>query len=95
MTKAEFVETIAVRANLTKAAAERVLNALLHTVQESLVEESHLTLTGFGTFSIENRKARQGRNPQTGQPLVIPAGKQIRLTAGKLLRESLRSRNDA
>lgn len=95
MTKADFVETIAARSNLTKAAAERVLNAFLDAMQESLVTESRVTLTGFGTFSVESRKARQGRNPQTGQPLVIPAGKNIRLTAGKQLKEALQGSKTA
>ena len=65
MTKADLVEKIAAKANLTKAAAERALNAFLASVEDALVKESKLTLTGFGTFAVEHRKARQGRNPRT------------------------------
>ena len=73
MTKADLVEKIAAKANLTKAAAERALNAFLASVEDALVKESKLTLTGFGTFAVETRKSRQGRNPRTGDTLTIPA----------------------
>ena len=75
MTKADLVEKIAAKANLTKAAAERALNAFLASVEDSLSKEAKLTLTGFGTFAVESRKARQGRNPRTGATLTIPACK--------------------
>lgn len=89
MTKSDFIEKIAAKSNLTKAAAERVLNAFLAAVEESLVEESKLTLTGFGSFSVESREARQGRNPRTGETLNIPAGKVIRFRPGKMLKDAL------
>ena len=63
MTKADLVAQIAARANMTKAAAERSLNAMLESVQEMLAEDGKLTLTGFGTFVAETRQERQGRNP--------------------------------
>ena len=63
MTKAELIVKIAEKANLTKANAERALNAFLETVEGTLVKEGKLTLTGFGTFNVDKRKARVGRNP--------------------------------
>ncbi|WP_296305846.1 HU family DNA-binding protein [uncultured Desulfovibrio sp.] len=89
MTKADFIENIAAKSNLTKAAAERVLNAFLAAVEESLVEEGKLTLTGFGTFSVETRQARQGRNPRTGETLTIAEGKMIKFRPGKMLKDAL------
>ena len=89
MTKADLVEKIAAKANLTKAAAERALNAFLASVEDSLVKESKLTLTGFGTFAVETRKARQGRNPRTGDTLTIPACKILKFRPGKMLKDSL------
>ena len=89
MTKADFIEKIASKSNLTKAAAERVLNAFLASVEESLVEEGKLTLTGFGTFSVETRQARQGRNPRTGETLTIAEGKMIKFRPGKMLKDAL------
>ena len=89
MTKADLVEKIAAKANMTKAAAERSLNAFLDAVAEGLKKEEKLTLTGFGVFVVENRKARQGRNPRTGEPLTIPAAKMVKFRPGKQLKESL------
>ena len=89
MTKADLVEKIAAKANLTKAAAERALNAFLASVEDALVKESKLTLTGFGTFAVETRKARQGRNPRTGDTLTIPACKILKFRPGKMLTDCL------
>ncbi|MDE7241267.1 HU family DNA-binding protein [Desulfovibrio sp.] len=89
MTKAELVEKIAAMGNLTKAGAERALNAFLAAVEEALCKDAKVTLTGFGTFVVENRKARQGRNPRTNETLTIPACKMVRFRAGKTLKDSL------
>lgn len=89
MTKADLVEKIATKANLTKAAAERALNAFLASVTDGLKQEEKLTLTGFGTFVVENRKARQGRNPRTGAAITIPASKMVKFRPGKQLKDSI------
>ena len=89
MTKADLVEKIAAKANLTKAAAERALNAFLGSVEDALVKESKLTLTGFGTFAVETRKARQGRNPRTGAAIKIKAAKVPKFRPGKALKDAL------
>ena len=86
MTKAELVATIADKADLNKTSAERVLNAVLAAIQGTLLEEGKLTLTGFGTLAVETRKERTGRNPRTGKPLKIPAGKVVKFRAGKTLK---------
>lgn len=89
MTKADLVEKITAKANLTKAAAERALNAFLASVEESLAKDDKLTLTGFGTFVVETRKERQGRNPRTGETLTIPACKMVKFRPGKMLKDAL------
>ena len=89
MTKADLVEKIAAKANLTKAAAERALNAFLASVEESLAKDDKLTLTGFGTFVVETRKERQGRTPQTKEPMTIAASKLPAFKAGKALKDAV------
>ncbi len=89
MTKADLVEQIAGNAQITKAAAERALNSVLEAISAGLKQEEKLTLVGFGSFVVENRKARQGRNPRTGEPINIPASRNVKFRPGKQLKESL------
>ena len=84
MTKADLVAQIAARANMTKAAAERSLNAMLESVQEMLAEDGKLTLTGFGTFVAETRQERQGRNPRT-----VPSRKDAQGCAKQVRRKQM------
>ncbi|MDD3312044.1 HU family DNA-binding protein [Pseudodesulfovibrio sp.] len=90
MTKADLIVKIAEKANLTKANAERALNAFLETVEATLVKEGKLTLTGFGTFSVDKRKARVGRNPRTGAEIKIPATKVVKFHPGKVLKDAVK-----
>lgn len=90
MTKSELVDQIAKKTGSTKAAAEKVLQGFLDSVQEALVSEGKITLTGFGTFAVETRKARTGRNPRTGEPMNIPATNVVKFRAGKNLKESVK-----
>lgn len=89
MTKAEFIEKVAQNANITKAAAERVLSVMLEGITEGLKEEEKLTLSGFGAFVVDHRKARPGRNPRTGEPITIPASKTVKFRPGKQLKDFL------
>ena len=66
MNKSELVEEMASAANISKAAAEKSLNGMLQAVSDALASGDRVTLVGFGTFSVAQRAARQGRNPQTG-----------------------------
>ena len=75
MNKADLVARIAQDASLTKRQSAKVLEALMGSVQEALQKGDHVTLVGFGTFSVMSRAARTGRNPRTGQALFIPARK--------------------
>ncbi len=90
MTKADLVVKVSEKANITKANAERALNAFLDTVESTLVKDGKLTLTGFGTFVVEERKARTGRNPRTGEKISIPATKVVKFRPGKLLKDAVK-----
>ncbi len=89
MTKQELVSKIAQDANLTKRAAEDALNAFTTAVKESLAKGESVSLVGFGTFSVSERAARKGRNPQTGAEIQIPARRVPVFRAGKGLKEAL------
>ncbi len=90
MTKANLITKIADKTDLTKADSERALNACLESIQDILTKDGKLTLTGFGTFSVDQRQARKGRNPQTGAPITIPAAKVVKFRPGKILKESVK-----
>ena len=77
---------IANKANLSKKSANNVIDLFIESVKKNLVENKKVTITGFGTFSVSSRAARNGVNPQTGEPIVIPATKVPRFKAGKELR---------
>lgn len=87
MTKAEIVAQIASKANFTKATAERFLNTFLDVLQDSLAEERKVTLVGFGSFTVDARKERKGRNPRTGEPITIAASRVVKFRPGKTLSE--------
>jgi DNA-binding protein HU-beta len=85
MTKTELVAVIAGAADITKTAAMKALEAYVGAVTKELKKSGKLGLVGFGTFSIVKRKARTGRNPQTGKAIKIPAKKVVKFKAGKEL----------
>ncbi len=89
MNKGELVEAIANDANITKAQAQAALDAFVSNVQKSLKSGDKVTLVGFGTFSASTRAERMGRNPQTGQPIRIPARRVAKFSAGKALKEAI------
>ncbi len=89
MTKAELITGMAKSTGLTKADSERALNSFLDIVKSTIKKEGKLPLAGFGTFVVVNRKARTGRNPQTGKPIQIKASKVVRFRPGKEFKESI------
>ncbi len=85
MTKAELIGFIADEAGISKAAGALALEAYVTAVAKELKKNGKLGLVGFGTFSVVKRKAREGRNPQTGKAIKIPAKKVVKFKAGKAL----------
>ena len=73
MNKAQLIEVVAKAANVTKVDAENVVNATIDSIKKSVKKGEDVTLIGFGTFTKSKRKARMGRNPQTGKEIKIPA----------------------
>jgi DNA-binding protein HU-beta len=86
MTKAEFVSAVAGKTGLTKAAAAEAVDAFVCTVTEALKAGDKIAFPGFGSFSVAERAARVGRNPQTGAELKIAASKSGKFSAGKDLK---------
>jgi DNA-binding protein HU-beta len=82
MNKAELIDAIAAESKLTKADAQRALDAFLSVTSQALKKGDKLTLVGFGTFSVSQRAERTGRNPQTGKELKIAAKKVVKFKAG-------------
>ena len=89
MNKGQLIEAIAKDAKITKAQAGGALDAFVKNVQVSLRQGDKVTIVGFGTFSASNRAARMGRNPQTGQPIRIPAKRVAKFSAGKALKAAI------
>jgi DNA-binding protein HU-beta len=92
MNRSELIELVADKAELTKAAASRALDALLEGITLSLKNGDPVVLVNFGTFVVKQRAARQGRNPQTGQKIDIKASKIVGFKAGKALKEAVKEK---
>jgi DNA-binding protein HU-beta len=89
MNKAEFIEQIAQKSDLSRRDAEQAVDATLRTIEEQLARGDEITLTGFGKFHVADRSARQGRNPQTGAPIQIKASRVPRFSAGAKLKQKV------
>lgn len=89
MNKGELVSAIADKADLTKDQAESALSAVTDSIQQALKDGDSVGLVGFGTFSVNNRPAREGRNPQTGETIQIKAKNVVKFKPGKKLSESV------
>jgi DNA-binding protein HU-beta len=91
MTKNEFVDQVASNSGLSKGEASKAVDAVLDTIQETLTRGGEINFTGFGKFSVADRSARQGVNPQTGDKIQIAASKVPRFSAGSGLKNAVKS----
>ena len=90
MTMAELVDQMAKDTGISKVAASAALNSFMSSVTKALKKkDGKVTLVGFGTFSKVRRKARKGRNPQTGEPIKIKATNVVKFKAGKQLKDAV------
>jgi len=89
MNKAQLIDAMAAEANLSKADAKKALDAFIKATCDALKTGDRVALVGFGSFSISERSARTGRNPQTGKPITIKAKKIIKFKAGSELGDSV------
>ncbi len=91
MNKSQLIEKIAAGADISKAASGRALDSFIDAVTEELQSGGQVALVGFGTFTVRDRAARTGRNPQTGATIEIAAAKVPAFKAGKALKDSCNS----
>jgi DNA-binding protein HU-beta len=87
--KSELIESVAASTDLPKAAAGRAVDAVVEAITTALQGGDQVALVGFGTFSVKDRAARTGRNPQTGEPIQIKAAKIPSFKAGKALKDAV------
>ena len=92
MNKAELVEEVANQTGLAKKTSREAVDAIISAITDCLAREEKVTLVGFGTFQVMERKARRGVNPQTRETMQIPAKKVPKFVAGKSLREKVKQR---
>ena len=89
MNKNDLVGSVADSAGLSKADAARAVDAVFNSISGSLSGGTEVRIVGFGTFNVTRRRASQGRNPRTGDPIQIPASNQPKFRAGKALKEAV------
>ena len=89
MNKTDMVTKLAEKNGMTKKDAQKALNSLIEIISDEIKDGGSVILTGFGTFSIAERKPRTGRHPQTGQPIDIPAARVPKFKAGKVLKDAV------
>ena len=89
MNKAELVQEVANQTGLTRKTSREAVDAIISSIRDSLTREEKITLVGFGTFQVMERKARKGVNPQTRESIQIPAKKVPKFVAGRSLREAV------
>jgi DNA-binding protein HU-beta len=91
MNKADLIARVSEQAGVSRKDAEKVVNAMLSTVEDTLRTEGRIAVSGFGTFELRERAARQGRNPATGAALTIGARKAIVFRPGKALKDAVQA----
>lgn len=89
MTKTNLIEAVAAKSELKKSEAEKAVNAVFAAIEEALVAGDKVQITGFGSFEVREKAAREGRNPQTGEKIQIKASKSPAFSAGKTLRDAV------
>ncbi|HIZ17314.1 MAG TPA: HU family DNA-binding protein [Firmicutes bacterium] len=89
MNKNELIASVAEKAGLTKKDSEKAVSAVIESIVETIASGDKVQLVGFGTFEVRERAERTGRNPQTKQPIVIPASKLPVFKAGKAFKDAV------
>ena len=89
MNQSELIERVAQASELSQVTAGRAVKAAVNAILDSLMAGEPVRVSGFGTFDVAERPAREGRNPQSGETIKIPAGKAVRFRAGKAVKDAL------
>ena len=91
MNKSQLIDSISIKAEISKKDVEKVINAFTNVVADALVDGDKVQLVGFGTFEVVERAERQGRNPATGEAMTIAASKSPKFKAGKALKDAVKA----
>lgn len=89
MNKLELIKEVSGRAGLTQVATKDVVDAILDVITNELIKGEKVTIAGFGTFEVRERAERMGRNPQSGETMLIAASKNVKFKAGKALKDKV------
>ncbi|MCF6157665.1 MAG: HU family DNA-binding protein [wastewater metagenome] len=89
MNKQELINSVAKELGTPAKQAENAVNAVISSIQKGLKKDKRVQLIGFGSFEVRTRKARKGRNPQTGEPIKIKASKTVAFKVGKKIKDSI------
>lgn len=89
MNKLELIKEVSERAGLTQVATKDVVEAVLYVITNELIKGEKVTIAGFGTFEVRERAERMGRNPQSGETMLIEASKNVKFKAGKALKDKV------
>ena len=89
MNKTDLVEVVALKTEMSKKDSEKAVKAVFDAIAEALAAGDKVQLVGFGTYSVKERAAREGRNPTTGEKMTIAASKTPAFTAGKALKDAI------
>lgn len=95
MNKGELVDAVAGKVSVTKKDADAIITAIVDSIMEAVSTGDRVTLVGFGTFEARDRQAREGRNPQTGKTMTIPATRVPAFSAGKVFKDKVLEARDA
>lgn len=90
MTKADLIEVVAKKEDITKTEAEKIVNSVFESISESLAKKDDVQIAGFGKFTVRTRAARTGKNPRTGEAIKIPAVDTPAFIAGKTLKDAVK-----
>ena len=90
MNKTDLVNAVSEDTGLTKKEAEKAVASVIDTITAALKDGKKVQLVGFGTFEVRNRAAKQGHNPRTGEPMIVPASKLPAFKAGKALKDAVK-----
>jgi len=90
MNKTDLVNAVSEDTGLTKKEAEKAVASVIDTITAALKDGEKVQLVGFGTFEVRNRAAKQGHNPRTGEPMIVPASKLPAFKAGKALKDAVK-----
>ena len=91
MTKVELIEAVAEDTHFKKKEVAEVLSSILATIEQALVKGEEVRLPGFGIFSVKESAERNGRNPQTGEKITIPASKKPKFSFGKTVKDAVKA----